>query len=256
MMRPVVAGWIDRRVLVNYRVAPDALDGILPAPFRPKLVRGHAVAGICLIRLREVRPRGLPALVGVGSENAAHRIAVEWDGEDGVCEGVYVPRRDTSSGLNVLAGGRLFPGVHRRARFEVREWDGGLSVAVRSRDGATRIAVRGRVSHALPPGSVFASRWEASDFFQHGALGYSPRRDLGGFEGMELRTQNWSVEPLDVDLVESSFFDDRARFPEGSIAFDCALLMRDLAHEWHARPQLAARAPSPGLVPAFNRDVG
>jgi len=45
MMRPVVAGWIDRRVLVNYRVAPDALDGILPAPFRPKLVRGHAVAG-------------------------------------------------------------------------------------------------------------------------------------------------------------------------------------------------------------------
>jgi hypothetical protein len=63
---------------------------------------------------------------------------------------------------------------------------------------------------------------------------------------MELRTQNWSVEPLEVDLVESSFFDDRARFPEGSIAFDCALLMRDLAHEWHARPQLAARAPRPG----------
>src|SRR4028118_606607 len=85
---PGAAGWSGRRVLVNCRVVPDALDGILPAPFRPKLVRGHAVAGICLIRLREVRPRGLPALVGVGSENAAHRIAVEWDGEDGVCEGV------------------------------------------------------------------------------------------------------------------------------------------------------------------------
>ena len=246
MIRPVVAGWIERRVLVNYRVAPDALAGVLPAPFRPRLVRGHAIAGICLIRLREVRPRGLPALMGVGSENAAHRIAVEWDGDDGVCEGVYVPRHDTSSGLNVLAGGRLFPGAHRRARFDVREWDRGLSIAVRSRDGATRIAVRGRVGRSLAPGSIFASLWEASDFFQQGALGYSPRRDLGGFEGMELRTHGWRVEPLDVDVVESSFFDDRARFPEGSIEFDCALLMRGTAHEWHARPSLALR----GLVPA------
>lgn len=254
MNRSVVAGWMDRRILVNYRVAPGALREILPHPFRPKLVRGSAVAGICLIRLREVRPRGLPALVGVGSENAAHRIAVEWDGEDGVCEGVYVPRRDTSSGLNVLAGGRLFPGVHRRARFEVREWDQGLSVSVKSRDGATRIAVRGRVSHRLPQGSVFASVWEASEFFQHGALGYSPTRDLGGFEGMELRTHGWRVEPLEVDLVESSFFDDPTRFPEGSIAFDCALLMRNTAHEWHARPQLAARSPAPRLVPAFSAE--
>lgn len=249
MNTPVVAGWIERRVLVNYRVAPDALAGLLPAPFRPKRVRGYAIAGICLIRLREVRPRGLPALMGVGSENAAHRIAVEWDAEDGVREGVYVPRRDTSSGLNVLAGGRLFPGIHRRARFEVREWDRGLSVSVRSRDGETRIAVRGQVARSLPPGSVFTSLWEASDFFQQGGLGYSPGRDLGGFEGMELRTHGWSVEPFDVDVVESSFFDDRARFPEGSIEFDCALLMRGTAHEWHPRPTLARGSGVPSLVP-------
>jgi hypothetical protein len=251
MKSPVVAGWIERRVLVNYRVEPDALRGVLPEPFRPRLVRGQAIAGICLIRLRAVRPRGLPALVGIGSENAAHRVAVEWDGDDGVCQGVYVPRRDTSSGLNVLAGGRLFPGVQRRAQFDVREWDRGLSVAVRSRDGQTRIAVRGQVARALPPGSIFTSLWEASDFFQQGGLGYSPRGDLTGFEGMELRTEGWSVEPLEVDVVESSFFDDRARFPEGSIAFDCALLMRSTAHEWHARPALASRNTAPGLVPAF-----
>ena len=54
------------------------------------------------------------------------------------------------------------------------------------------------------------------------------------------------AQPLEVDVVESSFFDDRARFPEGSIEFDCALLMRGTAHEWHARPSLAVR----GLVPA------
>ena len=55
--------------------------------------------------------------------------------------------------------------------------------------------------------------------------------------------------------MESSFFDDRTRFPDGSIAFDCALLMRNTAHEWHARPSLAARKPAPGLVPAFSAET-
>jgi hypothetical protein len=51
MHLPAIEGIIERRPLVNYRVAPDALAGILPGPFRPRLVNGHAIAGICLIRL-------------------------------------------------------------------------------------------------------------------------------------------------------------------------------------------------------------
>jgi len=48
-------------------------------PFRPQLVHGWAVAGICLIRLGRLRPSRVPSAVGLRSENAAHRIAVEWD---------------------------------------------------------------------------------------------------------------------------------------------------------------------------------
>ena len=48
MRVPVLHGVIERRLLVNYRVAPDALADILPPPFRPKLVDGYAIAGICL----------------------------------------------------------------------------------------------------------------------------------------------------------------------------------------------------------------
>src|SRR3982751_610618 len=131
---PVIQGVIDRRILVNYRCAPDALRPLLPAPFRPKLVNGWGMGGICLIRLRHVRPRGFPAALGVSSENAAHRIAVEWDDAGGVVrEGVYIPRRDSSSQLNHLLGGRLFPGVHHHAKFDVNESDGGgLRVRVTS----------------------------------------------------------------------------------------------------------------------------
>jgi hypothetical protein len=41
-----------------------------------------------------------------------------------------------------------------------------------------------------------------------------------------------------VTRVESSFFDDRSRFSEGSVRFDCALLMRNVRHEWRAREPL------------------
>ena len=55
--------------------------------------------------------------MGLRSENAAHRVAVEWDeGDEGdeVKRGVYVLRRDTNSRLNAVAGGYLGVGVARR----------------------------------------------------------------------------------------------------------------------------------------------
>lgn len=235
-----MAGVIARRLLVNYRVAPDVLARLLPAPFRPQRVGEWGVAGICLIGLRAVRPRGVPGALGLASENAAHRIAVEWEEGGAVRRGVYVPRRDTSSWVNVAVGGRLFPGVHQRARFAVRESAAEVAVSLVSDDGATRVEVAGRESGALPADSVFDSLAAASAFFEHGALGYSAGRHPGLHDGLELRTATWRVVPLAVERLASSFFEDTRAFPAGSATFDCALLMREVAHEWHARGTLSA----------------
>src|SRR6266478_6527903 len=121
MRVPLVRGIIQRRILANYRVDPAVIRGVLPAPFRPQLVDGSAIAGICLIRLSAVRPRFVPAALRIASENAAHRIAVEWEDGGVTRHGVYIPRRGSSSRLNRLLGGRLFPGIHNAARFEVLE---------------------------------------------------------------------------------------------------------------------------------------
>jgi uncharacterized protein YqjF (DUF2071 family) len=130
MRIPVIQGLIDRRILANYRVDPDVVARVLPKPFRPQLVRGFAIAGICLIRLKNVRPKFLPLPWGIHSENAAHRIAVEWDVNGKTQTGVYIPRRDSSSLLNSLAGGTLFPGEHHYATFKVQESDSQLSINV------------------------------------------------------------------------------------------------------------------------------
>lgn len=193
------------------------------------------MAGICLIRLTQIRPAVLPGALGFTSENGAHRIAVRLpDGE----QAVYIPRRDTGSRLNSLLGGRLFPGFHHDAEFVTHETDDRIEVRLRSDDGDTRVEVVGRPSTTLQTGSVFPDTNAASRFFERGSVGYSVTHDPNEFDALELRTRNWSVTPFEVDHVSSSFFEDGSRFPLGSVEFDNALLMRDIDHEWHARDSL------------------
>ncbi len=210
----------------------------LPAPFRPKLHAGYAVAGICLIRLDEIRPRHIPAMFGLKSENAAHRIAVEWNDVEGIHTGVYISRRDTGSVLNRMAGGRLFPGEHHRAEFRIADDGRRVSLQMASADGDTQIEVVGQAADELPESSIFQSVGAASAFFESGSLGYSPTRDGAHLDGLSLETQSWAVAPFQVDHVRSSYFADRGRFPEGSIDLDCALVMRDIPHVWRPAPEL------------------
>lgn len=245
MQIPIIRGIIDRRLLVNFRIDPEVMARVLPPPFRPKLAGGHAIGGICLIRLKQIRPRFVPLRWGVRSENAAHRVAVEWDVGGHVQEGVYIPRRDTDSRLNALAGGRIFPGLHHHASFTVEEYGNHFSVASRSDDRRMRVTVRGTLSDRLPNDSVFASVAEASKFFEAGSLGYSATSASGRYDGIELRCKNWLAEPLNVEHVESSYFEDESSFPRGSVRFDCALVMRGIDHEWHSREDLCCPTPEP-----------
>jgi hypothetical protein len=231
-------GIIDRRMLVNFRCEPAALTRLLPAPFRLKLVHGLGMAGICLIRLKELRPRWLSLPLGFTSENAAHRIAVEWDENGRKREGVFIPRRDTNSRLNQLAGSRLFPGVHHFARFNVWESPNRFKLEMHSEDGAARVRVAARVAETWLGGSAFSNLDEASAFFAAGSLGWSVGMHPDELDGLELESFDWRVEPLVVERVESSFFDDKYVFPPGTVEFDSALLMRGIRHEWHARGRM------------------
>jgi hypothetical protein len=237
MKIPTIIGTIDRRILINYQADKDTIEKFLPTPFRPKLVKGKAIVGICLIRLKNIRPKGIPFNIGISSENGAHRIAVEWTEAGEVKEGVYVPRRDTSSKLNSLAGGRVFPGVHHFADFKVNEHNGLYNIEFESEDG-TYLKISAENTNEWSNKSVFDSQDCASDFFRQGSIGYSPNKIGGTFDGLELKTKKWEVSPLTVSKVKSSFFENDSIFPEGTITFDNALLMRGIDHEWNSKNKI------------------
>ena len=242
MKIPAIQGVIRRRILLNYRVSPDVVESILPSGFRPKLVEGKAIAGICLIRLEEIRPKGFPSFLGIANENSAHRIAVEWEDDSGeMKEGVFVPRRDTDSRLNALAGGRVFPGVHHYSDFKVEDGEGRISIRVRaSVQENALVNLELKETESFPADSVFGSLDEASAFFEAGCIGYSSRPDSCVLDGLLLKVTDWKVSPLEIKRAESGFYDDESFFPKGSIELDHALLMRDIPHEWHSEPEMQA----------------
>ncbi len=249
MKVPTIRGVIRRRLLLNYRVDPDVCAALLPGSFRPKLIRGRAIAGICLIRLERIRPKGLPAILGITSENTAHRFAVEWDGEDGSAQsGVFIPRRDTSSQLNALAGGRLFPGVHHRSHFTVEDAAEEIAITVRAKAfDQPLVEIRAHEVAHFPTTSVFESLEESSQFFESGCVGYSSDPGSHHLDGLRLAVDHWEVTALEIESIASAYFDDPAIFPAGSTTFDHALLMRDIPHEWHALP---AKSNPEGEAPA------
>ena len=82
----------------------------------------------------------------------------------------------------------------------------------------------------LPEGSVFDSTDEVSEFFKTGNIGWSSRGDSNKFDAIELKTVEWRMEPLNVKESFSAYFSDTSRFPDGSVEFDSAMIMRNLKH--------------------------
>src|SRR4051794_28662167 len=139
MRLPTIQGIIRRRILANFRIDPQIMQRHIPTRFRPKIQNGYAVAGICLIRLEHIRPKLMPEIVGLSSENAAHRVAVLWDDDGTIREGVFISRRDTDSKLNQLLGGRVFPGEHHHASFKVSESKTEIKLSLKSVDEAIAV---------------------------------------------------------------------------------------------------------------------
>lgn len=217
---------VRRRLLISYRVDPTVAQALVPAPFRPQLVDGSAVAGICMIGLTSVRPGWLRTRLGFRTENVAHRIAVEWDEGGTTRQGVYILERHSSSLLPVVFGGRLFPGVQKRGRFVLDESAERFRMVMASRSVGVEVDVEAGGEWYS---SLFPSVEAASRFHEQGSVGWSPKRDGRGAEPLELTSREWAVEPAHAVSVRSSWVDS---LPTGAAELDSVVLMRDLPFFW------------------------
>ncbi|HYF68476.1 MAG TPA: DUF2071 domain-containing protein [Ohtaekwangia sp.] len=232
MKLPVLDGVIDRRILINYRIDPEVVKLLLPSHLEPLVINGYASGGVCLLRLKNIGLKFAPSFLRITSENAAHRFLISFEKNGVVHRGVYIPRRDTDSMLNVVLAGKFFSWPHYRAVFAVGEGNGKYAVSMQSRDGYTRLEVDARRTDHFPSNSMFDSLLHASCSFKDCALGVSPSTKRSEFKTIKLQTKTWNVTPLQVHDLKSSYFEDKSLFPHDTIQFDNALLMEGVSREW------------------------
>ena len=243
-MLPMIQGVIARRMLLNFRADADVVQRLLPAPLQVDRQNGHAIVGVCLIRMENLRPHGLPGPLGLSSENMAHRVAIQYPTGDGLRPGVFIWRRETDQRLVELLGGRLFPGVHHHARFHVSESENNLAMDVTTEEGKADVHFSARISGEWRHTPSFRSFDEVSEFFRKGDCGFSCSLRGAELEGLQLKMLSWEMVPMEVESQHCAFYSDSQRFPAGSLTFDCGLLMRGLPHEWHQLSDIPELATS------------
>lgn len=230
-MTATVRGLLRRRLLVNVLVDPDEAATRLPPGVRPHLAQGGTVVGCCMLEIRDLRPSPLPSQMGVSIRAAAHRISAEWDRADGGTEvGVYVPIRLTDSRLAVLAGGRLFPGVHRTADVELVADDRSLSWYLNDGD---RCSIRVRATAYSDPVDEVCEPVGGTCIGAN--VGLSPRHD-GVLEGARMEPANRRARLVSIEDLDSTFI--------GGFATAVAApsyLMQDVPVTWRTEPPTAGQ---------------
>jgi len=154
--------------------------------------------------MEKLRPKGFPAITGLWSENMAHRVAVRYPVAGGFREGVF---------------------IWRRARFQIEDDADELRMRVQTDGGASDVSFHAAKA-AWQPTPAFQTLPEISRFFERGACGYSCGRKGQELEGMQLKTEDWTVQPLTVKDLNTAFYTKHLQ-----AEFDSALIMRNLAHE-------------------------
>ena len=246
-----VHAFMDRRLLVNFRMPLDAALEKLPDGFEPQPVKGYAMIGICLIRLTHLRPFGTPPLVQLASENAAHRIACLYPDENGNRKpGVYILERHTDSIANHLAGGRLFPGHHHKATFTTYESPTIWKVGFWGTDG-TKVQVIVRQATQVADGSVFEDMDAATCFFQQGTDGWSMRKQGEELEGARIKCHNWNFKPLQIELARSSMLDAIQNETGCVLELDSAFLMEGVNHDCYNLGRKPLKQTPTDLQPAM-----
>lgn len=217
---------ITRRLLVNATVTADAVRPLLPPGCVPAAVAGtdRTLVGVCVLRVDDLRPEGVPNALGRSFEGLAHRIAIRRpDGSPGV----HIVRRETADRLALLVGGRLFPGAHHP--IELERGRGDLELHGSGHGGPTFLV---RAVDEPPSGearSVLGDDAAASAFFAVANIASSPSRRAGFPEVLRMEAPPFVVRAVGVrEVVLDRLAWALGDVPPSALSFDSAFVARDV----------------------------
>ncbi|MFL5345666.1 MAG: DUF2071 domain-containing protein [Hyalangium sp.] len=239
--------WVEALSL-NYAVAPEVLEQLLPAPLQPELHKGTAWVQVLMSSLREMRPQGFAGLFGFNFYQVSYRAAVRYQNARGQWRrGGYFVRSETNDELMRRIGNAL---------VEFKFHDFGEADMLMVRDG-DRLTFGAEPTPAFPggrlvgvlntrplPGPPKGSVWKSLDELHepliecYDAFGVSD----GHMYVLTVDREPWDanfVQPVELycEYMQDGVFAGHARL-------DSVLHLRECAYRW--RPLRREPIPAAG----------
>ena len=211
-----VRGRIRRCWLFTWRTPEETVRSLVPAPLVPETHRGFAFWNVVVCEISGMRPRALPASLGIGYWHAAYRLHVRARVAHGrEVEGLHFIRSDCDRSIVAALGNVLTDFHFHTARIAVRETAGAVDGRIEVADASARFRIDRRAAPQLSAGSPFASVAEAAAFLKYKPCGLSP----AGRDGLNavriVREENaWQSRVVAVAEQSWEFFAGRDVTPE------------------------------------------
>lgn len=237
----MLQGRVADAVLLTYRTPADSVDGLLPEGLELVQRGPWAFWHVVCCRVDSLRPRGVPAALGVSFYHVAYRLRVQaMTSSAEVVAGLYFTHSDTDGPLP-----RLFEAVGNRLT-DLRLHD--AAITMESGDDAVRVCVdaqagcgvRLEVVHApaaLQPGSCFPTVMDARAFGRYppAALSvHAVKRDPSRPELHVMRVERvdsaWVETPLVVREAEFRYFDGLGQTDHAQLEW--AVRLRPMDYRW------------------------
>ena len=191
-----MVGRLERTWIFNYHTPAEEAARILPPPLEPITHKGCAFWGVVISRVGVMRPKPLPALVGVSYWHIGYRLHARFRDK----EGIWFARSDCDSALMTAAGNWLTDYNFHTATMSRVGVNGSSELLVDSVGGQAWVSLNPHTATRLPPQSAFGSLDEAAAFLKYNPRGIS-------------RSPDGSVNIVDITRDESAWRTRRIEAP-------------------------------------------
>jgi Uncharacterized conserved protein (COG2071) len=255
-----IRAFFRHSLVLTFAYPQELLAPLLPPGLTLDTHEGQGFLAIALVQTEDLRPVGVPALLGRNFFLSGYRIFSRYHGPDGrVLRGLRILRSDADSALMVRAGNLLTHYRYRLCTAEIRRTPQTLDVCITTPGGEADLAVRAFVDApalAPPGGSPFADLAIARRFAGPLPFTFDYEPESHSMVLIEGVRREWKPVPVRVEISRCTFL-ERPPFDAAPARLANAFLVENVPYRWKRgilapldRPAGSASPRSPAPVDA------
>jgi hypothetical protein len=230
-----VSAFFRHSLILTYALPRDVLQPLLPPGLVLDTLGDFGFLAIALVQTKDLRPRGLPRILGQDFFLSGYRIFARFTTAAGrTLRGLRILRSDTDSRLMMRFGNLLTHYGYRLATVDVIESAARLEIIIGTPQAEADLHVIARIDSPapqLPAESPFSDFHEARLYAGPLPFTFDYERETNSIVMIEGVRQRWQPRPVSVQILKNSFL-EHSPFREAHPRLANAFYVRDIEYGW------------------------